>query len=157
MSWKVAHACVRGSSHQRSGLPNQDAVQCTVTPGAQGTVAVAVVSDGHGSSRHFRSQIGSSLAVSTVAGALQDFLSARNGKNGSPSLDPAEVPDLERKLVEGWMASVHSDLEHNPFTQAELDAVEKEDGVEGRRSVEGSPELAYGATLLAAGATDSLM
>ena len=74
MSWKVAHACVRGSSHQRSGLPNQDAAQCTVTPGAQGTVAVAVVSDGHGSPRHFRSQVGSSLAVSTGAGILQGFL-----------------------------------------------------------------------------------
>ena len=157
MSWKVAHACVRGSSHQRSGLPNQDAAQCTVTPGAQGTVAVAVVSDGHGSPRHFRSQIGSSLAVSTVAGTLQGFLRESVASNGHVPFVPEQVHELERKIVSGWLAAVHSDLEHNPFTEAELATLEKEDGAEGRAAVESSPELAYGATLLAAGATDKVL
>ncbi len=88
MSWKVAHACVRGSSHQRSGLPNQDAVQCTVTPAAQGTVAVAVVSDGHGSPRHFRSQVGSSLAVSTVAATPARLSSRLCGPQWTGALCP---------------------------------------------------------------------
>jgi hypothetical protein len=157
MSWKVAHACVRGSSHQRSGLPNQDAAQCTVTPGTQGTVAVAVVSDGHGSPRHFRSQIGSSLAVSTVAGTLQGFLRESVASNGHVPFVPEQVHELERKIVSGWLAAVHSDLEHNPFTEAELATLEKGDGAEGRAAVESSPELAYGATLLAAGATDKVL
>jgi hypothetical protein len=157
MSWKVAHACVRGSSHQRWGLPNQDAAQCTVTPGAQGTVAVAVVSDGHGSPRHFRSQVGSSLAVSTVAGTLQGFLRESVAPNGQVPFVPEQVHELERKIVSGWLAAVHSDLECNPFTQAELARLEKEDGIEGRAAVESSPELAYGATLLAAGATDKVL
>jgi Protein phosphatase 2C len=157
MSWKVAHACVRGSSHQRWGLPNQDAAQCTVTPGAQGTVAVAVVSDGHGSPRHFRSQVGSSLAVSTVAGTLQGFLRESAAPNGQVPFVPEQVHELERKIVSGWLAAVHSDLERNPFTQAELATLEKEDGIEGRAAVESSPELAYGATLLAAGATDKVL
>jgi hypothetical protein len=157
MSWKVAHACVRGSSHQRWGLPNQDAAQCTVTPGAQGTVAVAVVSDGHGSPRSFRSQIGSSLAVSTVAGTLQGFLRESVASNGKVPFVPEQIHELERKIVSGWLAAVHSDLERNPFTQAELETLEKEDGMEGRAAVESSPELAYGATLLAAGATDKVL
>src|SRR6202522_1564966 len=162
MSWKVAHACIRGSSHQRSGLPNQDAVQCVVTPaaqgtGAQGTVAVAVVSDGHGSARHFRSQIGSSLAVSTVAATLQTFLRESVSSNGQVPFVPEQVHELERKIVSGWLNAVHSDLERNPFTQAELAKLEKEDGIEGRAAVESSPELAYGATLLAAGATDKVL
>jgi serine/threonine protein phosphatase PrpC len=157
MSWKVAHACVRGSSHQRWGLPNQDAAQCTVTPSAQGTVAVAVVSDGHGSPRHFRSQIGSSLAVSTVAGTLQCFLRESVASKGQVPFVPEQVHELERKIVSGWLAAVHSDLERNPFTQAELATLEKEDGLEGRAAVESSPELAYGATLLAAGATDKVL
>ena len=157
MSWKVAHACVRGSSHQRSGLPNQDAVQCTVTPGTQGSVAVAVVSDGHGSARHFRSQIGSSLAVSTVAATLQGFLRESVASNGQVPFVPEQVHELERKIVSGWLAAVHSDLENNPFTEAELAGVEKEEGAEGRAAVESLPELAYGATLLAAAATDNLL
>ena len=143
MSWKAVHACVRGSSHQRSGLPNQDAAQCTVAPGTQGTVAVAVVSDGHGSPRHFRSQIGSSLAVSTVAGTLQGFLRESVASNGKVPFVPEQVHELERKIVSGWLAAVHSDLERNPFTQAELATLEREDGLEGRAAVESSPELAY--------------
>ena len=139
MSWKAVHACIRGSSHQRLGLPNQDAALCTVAPGAQGTVAVAVVSDGHGSPRHFRSQIGSSLAVSTVAGTLQSFLRESVASNGKVPFVPEQVHELERKIVSGWLAAVHADLERNPFTQAELATLEKEDGMEGRAAVESSP------------------
>ena len=157
MSWKVAHACVRGSAHQRSGLPNQDAVQCAVTPAALGTVAVAVVSDGHGSPRHFRSQVGSSLAVSTVAATLQGFLRDSVATNGQVPFVPEQVHELERKIVSGWLAAVQSDLENNPFTQAELTTLEKEEGAEGRAAVASSPELAYGATLLAAAATDRVL
>jgi hypothetical protein len=157
MSWKAVHACVRGSSHQRSGLPNQDAAQCAVAPGTQGTVAVAVVSDGHGSPRHFRSQVGSSLAVSTVAGTLQGFLRESVASNGKVPFVPEQIHELERKIVSGWLAAVHSDMVRNPFTQAELATLEKEDGLEGRAAVESSPELAYGATLLAAGATDKVL
>ena len=157
MSWKVAHACVRGSSHQRSGLPNQDAVQCAVTPAAQGTVAVAVVSDGHGSPRHFRSQIGSSLAVSTVAATLQAFLRDSVASNGQVPFVPEQVHELERKIVSGWVAAVQSDLENNPFTEAELIVLGQEEGAEGRTAVASSPELAYGATLLAAAATDRVL
>jgi hypothetical protein len=157
MSWKVAHACVRGSSHRRSGLPNQDAAQCTVTPGPQGTVAVAVVSDGHGSPRHFRSQIGSSLAVSTAASILQVFLRESVANNGQVPFVPEQVHELERKLVSLWLSAVHSDLENTPFTEAELAGLEKEDGPAGRAEVENSPELAYGATLLAAAATDKFV
>jgi serine/threonine protein phosphatase PrpC len=157
MSWKVAHACVRGSSHRRSGLPNQDAVQAIVAPAAQGTVAVAVVSDGHGSPRHFRSQVGSSLAVSTVAATLQTFLADSVALNGKVPFVPEQVHELERRIVSGWLSAVHSDLDHNPFSESELATVEAEEGVDGRAAVENSPELAYGATLLAAAATDHLL
>ncbi len=157
MSWKVAHACVRGSAHQRSGLPNQDAVQCTVAPAAQGTVAVAVVSDGHGSPRHFRSQVGSSLAVSTVAATLQGFLRDSVATDGHVPFVPEQVHELERKIVSGWLAAVQSDLENNPFTQEELTTLEKEEGAEGPAAIANSPELAYGATLLAAAATDRVL
>ena len=155
MSWKVAHACVRGSSHRRSKLPNQDAVQCMVTP--QGTVAVAVVSDGHGSPRHFRSQTGSSLAVSTVAATLQTFLRDSVASNSPVPFVPEQVHELERKIVSGWLSAVLSDLDLNPFTDAELATLEKLDGAEGRAVVESSPELAYGATLLAAAATEKVL
>jgi hypothetical protein len=101
--------------------------------------------------------MGSSLAVSTVAGTLQSFLRESVASNRQVPFVPEQVHELERKIVSGWLAAVHSDLEHSPFTDAELATLEKEDGMEGRAAVESSPELAYGATLLAAGATDKLL
>src|SRR6202453_1195863 len=44
-----------------------------------------------------------------------------------------------------------------PFSEEELAKVEKEEGAEGRAAVVSSPELAYGATLLAAAATDRVL
>ncbi len=118
---------------------------------------MAVVSDGHGSPRHFRSQIGSSLAVSTVAATLQAFLRDSVASNGQVPFVPEQVHELERKIVSGWLAAVQSDLENNPFTETELIALGQEEGAEGRAAVASSPELAYGATLLAAAATDRVL
>ncbi len=158
MKWKVAHACVRGSSHVRSGLPNQDAAQCIVSSSGTGSsIAVAAVSDGHGGARHFRSQIGSSLAVSTAVSLLQDFLPAYAGRDGAAALQPAQVQALQRKLVDSWMVSIASDLENHPLSGEELDNLETIEGPESRAAVGTLPQLAYGATLLIAAATDSLV
>src|SRR5580692_9645537 len=128
MSWKIAHACVRGSSHVRSGLPNQDAAQCTVMPGdgSAPAIAVAAVSDGHGGVRHFRSQIGSSLAVSTAVEIVQKFLSQSAGL--AASLDADGLQELQRMLGDSWLAAVTADLESHPLTEEELRNLEKEDG-----------------------------
>jgi hypothetical protein len=75
------------------------------------------------------------------------FLRESVASNGQVPFVPEQVHELERKIVSGWLAAVHSDLEHNPFTEAELATLEKEEGAEGRAAVESSPELAYGATL----------
>ncbi len=159
MGWKVAHACVRGSAHVRSGLPNQDAAQCIVIPGEGSTpsIAIAAVSDGHGGARHFRSQIGSSLAVSTAVDVVQDFLSKRAFENGADSINADDIQILERRLVDHWMAAVSADLENHPLTGAELEELEKGDGADSRTSVETLPILAYGATLLVAAGTDNLI
>ena len=63
MNWRVINASVRGSAHQRSGLPNQDAVDFGSSPKSDAPMTVLAVSDGHGGGRHFRSQVGSALAV----------------------------------------------------------------------------------------------
>jgi Protein phosphatase 2C len=156
MSWKVAHGCVRGSAHVRSGLPNQDAAQCVVLGGdrAVPAVAIAAVSDGHGGARHFRSQIGSALAVSTAIHVLQDFLSKRGP---AESIGAHEIQALQQSIVGRWLSAVSADLEDHPLTGEELATLEQGDGSAGRSSVETTPTLAYGATLLVAAATDDLI
>lgn len=93
MTWKVTHACVRGSSHVRAGLPNQDSALCIVRAAAPSgpAIAIAAVADGHGSARHFRSQIGSSLAVSTAVTVLQNFLARLSAENGAAKLTPFQL------------------------------------------------------------------
>ena len=159
MNWKVAHACVRGSSHVRSGLPNQDAAQCIVIPGEGATpaIAIAAVSDGHGGARHFRSQIGSSLAVSTAVDVLQAFLSEHALDAGAEGIGAEDIHALERKLVDHWTAAVSADLDNHPLTGDELAGLEVGDGADSRTAVETVPLLAYGATLLVAAATDNVI
>jgi serine/threonine protein phosphatase PrpC len=159
MSWKMAHACVRGSAHLRSGLPNQDAVQCVVIggKGPSPEVAVAAVSDGHGGARHFRSQLGSSLAVNVAANVLPGFLFARAPGTGRHSIEAGRVQAMQRTIVDSWLAAVLSDLENHPLTERELNQLQANDSPESRKAVETTPVVAYGATLLVAAATEDLI
>jgi serine/threonine protein phosphatase PrpC len=143
----------------RSGLPNQDARHCIVIPGEGATpaIAIAAVSDGHGGARHFRSQIGSSLAVSTAVDVLQGFLSQHALDAGADGITAENIQVLERKLVDHWTAAVSADLDNHPLTSEELVNLEKGDGADSRTALETAPLLAYGATLLVAAATDNLI
>jgi len=56
-AWGVRGSSTRGASHLRTGLPNQDSIGTWWDePRSR---AIVVVSDGHGSARHFRSDTGS--------------------------------------------------------------------------------------------------
>jgi hypothetical protein len=120
-------------------------------------VAIAAVSDGHGGVRHFRSQIGSSLAVSTAVDVLQTFLVQHAADSGAVAIGADEIQNLERSVVDRWLAAVMADLENHPLTIEELGELEKGDGAESRTAVETLPTLAYGATLLLAAATENLI
>jgi hypothetical protein len=155
--WKAASASVRGAAHQRSGLPNQDAAMGLVSRGPGGVpLAIAAVSDGHGSARHFRSQVGSSHAVNIAAGLLEDFLT-RYSDPTAPGCNE-QLQELQKSLVASWRASIEADYQGNPFTAEEIAALIESEGEEGRRAIEADPAIAYGATLLAAGTIgDSLL
>jgi hypothetical protein len=137
-------------------VPNQDAVQCVVIggEGLSTQVAVAAVSDGHGGPRHFRSQVGSSLAVHAAAHVLPGFFFPRAQGSGGHSIDAARVQVVQRKIVDRWVAAVLKDLENHPLTDEELNQLQANDCPESRKAVERTPTLAYGATLLVAAATE---
>lgn len=63
-----SHTCT-GHSHLQSGRPCQDASYA----GTIGDLHLAIVSDGHGSQRYTRSDIGSQLAVTTAQNAIRKF------------------------------------------------------------------------------------
>jgi protein phosphatase 2C-like protein len=145
LRWKVIGASTRGASHLRSGLPNQDA--CDHWLAANRNAAILAVSDGHGSSRHFRSQTGSKLAVEAAIRLLREFM----GQQGSHFPEEPAVRDLPRRIVERWLANVATHFAENPFTEAELKHLTEEDS-RAPETVTANPAIAYGATLLATAA-----
>jgi serine/threonine protein phosphatase PrpC len=148
LEWRVVGASVRGASHERSGLPNQDAIKWVPPSGGGASVAVAV-SDGHGSAKSFRSARGSQIAVATATGEVQDLLAAHSAL-GLSAIKREIEERLPQRLVRNWAAGVNADLEGEPFSEAELEQLAQKDGPSAQRSVEKNPLLAYGATLLTA-------
>ncbi len=150
--WRVLGHSVRGAAHLRSGLPNQDAIHWLPATRV-GPPLILTVSDGHGSAKNFRSDVGSDLAVRQTAWLIQDLL------DGQP--DPANLSTIKRtaeerlpqEIVRQWREAIASHHRKNPFTSAELRALEEEKGLAARRQVEATPRLAYGATILCVLAT----
>jgi hypothetical protein len=147
LQWRVVAATTRGASHCRLGRPNQDAVAWYQTEGDFPFIAVAI-SDGHGSNKCFRSDMGSRLAVSVAVRELEGF--ARR----QPSADMADIKDrskeLARQIVVAWQAGVRDALVANPLTSEELSTLEGQDGCQSRSVLEENPLVAYGATIICA-------
>ena len=127
--WRVGGASVRGSSHVRRGMENEDAFKFLCPDGVGGSV-IASVSDGHGAQLHSRSAIGSAFAVDAAAQIL--------GWNVD-SLDDGELDDtLAQDVTEYWRKLVNDHVGETPLEPDRLEAVK------------GDAVLAYGATLIAA-------
>ena len=60
---------VMGASHEKTGLVCQDSSAFKICD----NYAVAVVADGHGSKKHFRSDVGSKAAVEVSIEAIEKF------------------------------------------------------------------------------------
>jgi hypothetical protein len=131
--WKATTASVRGSLHERTGLPNQDAV--SVEPHGDGGL-VAAVADGHGGRRYVRSDRGSALAV-----ALAVELSRAVPADGL--LGPGNpLEGMADRLVIKWHERVRADHRADPFTAEERERAQAD--------LDANPVLAYGSTLLVA-------
>ena len=136
--WRVFGRSVRGASHRRRGLPNQDALGWTATPAGHLVLAVA---DGHGSSACFRSDTGSALAVQCSLDLIAEL-------SGSLDFSHHFLDDIEHsfknQLVVRWREAVSTHLAQQPYTA-------EEELIASRRA----PFTPYGSTLLAAFASQS--
>ena len=133
-SWTVIEHSECGASHIRSGLPNQDAI--AHRSGGDGVQAVLAVSDGHGSERSFRSDVGSRLAVKQAVQTAWEFAEDMRESSVSTVKNTAEQR-LPGAIVRGWRQAVREHYAENPFP-------------ENRPSPRNEVEIyaAYGATLL---------
>lgn len=143
LPWQVHTASAIGAGHIKDGRPNEDAVGWKLAARPDGSAVLAIaVADGHGDSRHFRSERGAKMAVSAGISAVLAW-SAHTSPDAvtiQRNAQRALVPDI----VARWNAAVAADLSRDPFTEAEIAC--QADAAQPR-------EVAYGSTLLMAAFT----
>jgi hypothetical protein len=137
LPWQVHAASAIGAGHVRDGRPNEDAVDHRLTRRTDGSALLVVaVADGHGDSRHFRSDRGARMAVAAAISVIRDWPGASGG--------PAEVElrarrGLVPRVVAQWNTAVAEDLAGDEFNEAEHALL---------ADLALPPQTAYGSTLL---------
>ncbi|NJL26583.1 MAG: protein phosphatase 2C domain-containing protein [Thermoanaerobaculia bacterium] len=114
--WQAIVASVAGASHQRVGLPNQDAIASQTTR-QEGIVLCA--SDGHGSARYFRSEIGSRLAIEVGLAKIRTFIDRSEEEDDERErwarlLEHEARDRLPREIVLAWREAVMAHAAANP-------------------------------------------
>ena len=139
VEWRVVGQSVRGATHERNGLPNQDAIYWLPAAGRGSSVVIAVA-DGHGSPRYSRSHIGAALAVERSAQLIDEFLRGQADGDNLSLIKHAAEEWLPRALVRNWSAAVADHLKTDPLDESS--------------SLNTESSIAYGTTLLIAAVTE---
>jgi serine/threonine protein phosphatase PrpC len=153
--WQVVGQSVRGASHERSGMPNQDAIGWLPDSGV-GPSLVLAVADGHGSARYSRSDVGASLAVQTATQLIHEFLAGQAEADNLSMIKRAAEEWLPRALVRAWLAAVSEHVQANPLSEIELEALGRGNS-DSSQSLGEQLTIAYGATILAAAVADAFV
>ena len=178
VAWKSIGCSVQGATHKRSGLPNQDAIAWWPETG-EGTPLILAVADGHGSSKYFRSDRGSRLAVETALKILQTIAPSRLEPGDSTSLsehsleliqkgldlsNPTVVSrmaeeQLPKLLTRRWLEAVEEHIQNHPLESGELEKLAKSDPqlAAAVKSTGAPTPIAYGTTLLTVVITESFI
>lgn len=122
---------VKGASHDKTGLVCQDSSSHKVTE----HYAVAVVADGHGSKKHFRSDVGSKLAVEATIEAIDTFFEDYDQfVSNFPANHKMIIKNIQKQAIFNWNQKVNAHLDANPvtdeekskFTEEEFEAIQRE-------------------------------
>lgn len=148
--WQILSESVTGAAHVRAGKPNQDAIEIL----SSDLATIAVVADGHGSRKSFRSDRGSKLATKAALAVLRDsaleFATRLQDPNRSVQI-AAESEfrstvsvDIPQRIVSDWQHAVSNDLARDPFSERELQDLAASE----RESVDANNLIAYGTTVV---------
>ncbi len=155
--WRVGGATAKGATHVRHKLPNQDYIHWW-QPSRMALPIILVVSDGHGSAKSFRSDLGSCFAVEKAIAALKTFVDQPDDDDNLAAVKNYAEERLPKELVAQWKQTVEEHLEKHPFQDEEWQQLTEKDGTAAARPVvEKNPLLAYGATVLAVLVTESFI
>ena len=110
---------IRGESHVQSGKPMQDYSVAVKNE----DICVAVVCDGHGADKHFRSEIGSKLAAEIASEKLCEFAACYPTWSTVEKSRKALIKRLKLVILTEWQNGVEAYTVANPFTEEELSKV----------------------------------
>jgi len=96
----------KGYSHEASGKPCQDFVYSESAP----ELSMAIVSDGHGGERYFRSDKGSKFVVEIAAQSIRAFVGALRSREASVAKEYGDTP-----LFEGMPLTQYSEATQPVF------------------------------------------
>ena len=133
---------VKGASHEDTGAPCQDSARIYTAK----DIAIAAVSDGHGSEKHFRSDAGSDMATRVAIRSIMDFVE-RNGGLDKMFRDDAKnaARRIAGNIICSWNEEIDAHMMYAPFTDEEHATSRKYGGI--------PTESVYGATLIVAAVT----
>lgn len=146
------HVTTIGASHIKDGKVCQD----FALSGEGSDYAVAIVCDGHGGNKYFRSDRGSRLAAEQAQVAIREFMKTRFVKslNGGKIVDniqsnpDAFMSQLSANIIYRWREAIAEDYQREPFTETEM-AILSPKELAAFQTEEGWVS-AYGTTLIAA-------
>ncbi len=105
-----------GGSHKKRNKPCQDSSSDYTCD----EFAIIAVSDGHGSSKHFRSDIGSEFAVKAsideVRKLIENDFALVNFKENAPKI----IEELIGAVYKRWIDDISNHMTENPFTEEEI-------------------------------------
>ncbi|MBR1724053.1 MAG: protein phosphatase 2C domain-containing protein [Ruminococcus sp.] len=106
---------VMGQSHVKKNIVCQDSSAHLVTD----DYAIAVVADGHGSKKHFRSNIGSKCAVEATVEVVEKFLTSEGFYETFPERRHQVIQNIEKQVIACWNEKVNAHHDENPVTVVE--------------------------------------
>ncbi|MBR1592585.1 MAG: protein phosphatase 2C domain-containing protein [Ruminococcus sp.] len=107
---------VRGASHEKRNLVCQDSSAYKTCD----RYAIAVVADGHGSKKHFRSHLGSKAAVEATIETIEKFYADPDRFEECFQANPKLViQNIEKQVISLWNDKVFAHISENPVTREE--------------------------------------
>jgi serine/threonine protein phosphatase PrpC len=146
-TWGVLHSTVRGASHKRKGMPNQDACGFSLESFSETVGVIVAIADGHGGEKYVRSDRGAKFAIKAAIEQGRRFISQDlygESRGIERNIHALAQEYLTKHVVKQWASEVRHDYDQNPLTEEETQHLK----IENKNDLLKNPRLAYGTTLL---------
>lgn len=114
--FKGTNVTVMGRSHEENGTVCQDSSGHAI----YSNYAICIVADGHGSKKHFRSDVGSNFAVKSTMEAISEYMSDFDTFTEAFKSSPNKILTMiQKNIISRWNDKITEHFKNNPITEKE--------------------------------------